>query len=196
MVLILAGYWIVSFALPGEHVCRAGDQAPDGAATRGGRHRPLRHRATSSVPPGAMLLFIGVPLWLESYAGILVAAFPIATFVLRTLIEDALVRRTCRATSPTPRPRPLPARAVRLVSGRTVPRNEWFRDRGNEKSVSPTVISPRHRYFTIILRQFATANWISLTNRPIPYIMYGVCESLSGRCCSSWQATPGRSRAA
>jgi protein-S-isoprenylcysteine O-methyltransferase Ste14 len=42
---------------------------------------------------GAVLLFIGLPLWLESYAGALVAAVPFAMLVLRILVEERFLRR-------------------------------------------------------------------------------------------------------
>ncbi len=42
---------------------------------------------------GAVLLLIGMPLWLESYAGALVAAIPIGIMVVRILVEERLLTR-------------------------------------------------------------------------------------------------------
>lgn len=42
---------------------------------------------------GAVLLFVGMPLWLESYAAALVASVPIAVLVVRIPIEEHLLRR-------------------------------------------------------------------------------------------------------
>ena len=92
MVLILAGYWIVAlafrentFAVPViKHQTERQHVVVDT-----GPYAIVRHPLYA----GVMLLFIGVPLWLESYAGILVAAFPIATFMLRIFVEERFLRR-------------------------------------------------------------------------------------------------------
>ncbi len=42
---------------------------------------------------GAVLLLIGMPLWLESSAGALLAAIPIGIMVVRILVEERLLRR-------------------------------------------------------------------------------------------------------
>lgn len=42
---------------------------------------------------GAVLLLVGMPLWLESYAATLLASVPIAVLVARTLIEENLLKR-------------------------------------------------------------------------------------------------------
>jgi len=81
MGLILAGYWIVAlafrentFAVPViKH-----QKERQHVVVDTGPYAIVRHPLYA----GVMLLFIGMPLWLESYAGVLVAAFPIATFML------------------------------------------------------------------------------------------------------------------
>jgi protein-S-isoprenylcysteine O-methyltransferase Ste14 len=42
---------------------------------------------------GSIPLLIGMPLWLESYAGALVALAPIAAITVRVLIEERFLRR-------------------------------------------------------------------------------------------------------
>ena len=42
---------------------------------------------------GAVLLMIGMPLWLESDAGVVFAALPVATLVARILIEERFLKR-------------------------------------------------------------------------------------------------------
>jgi protein-S-isoprenylcysteine O-methyltransferase Ste14 len=42
---------------------------------------------------GAVLLLVGMPLWLESYAAALLATIPIGTLVLRIFIEEEFLRR-------------------------------------------------------------------------------------------------------
>jgi protein-S-isoprenylcysteine O-methyltransferase Ste14 len=42
---------------------------------------------------GAVLLLVGMPLWLESCAGALLTAIPIGIIVVRILVEERLLRR-------------------------------------------------------------------------------------------------------
>jgi len=42
---------------------------------------------------GAVLLLIGMPLWLESYAAAMLASLPIGTLVLRILVEEQFLTR-------------------------------------------------------------------------------------------------------
>jgi protein-S-isoprenylcysteine O-methyltransferase Ste14 len=42
---------------------------------------------------GAVLLMIGMPLWLESDSGVVFAALPIATLAARILIEERFLKR-------------------------------------------------------------------------------------------------------
>ena len=42
---------------------------------------------------GAALLLIGMPLWLESNAGVLLASVPIGILVVRILFEEKFLRR-------------------------------------------------------------------------------------------------------
>ena len=42
---------------------------------------------------GAVLLLVGMPLWLESYAATLLAGVPIGALVVRVLVEERFLRR-------------------------------------------------------------------------------------------------------
>jgi protein-S-isoprenylcysteine O-methyltransferase Ste14 len=42
---------------------------------------------------GSILLMVGMPLWLESYAAALLASLPIGTLALRILIEEQFLKR-------------------------------------------------------------------------------------------------------
>ena len=45
---------------------------------------------------GGILFIVGIPLWLSSYAGALLAVVPIGTLVLRISIEERFLRRQLR----------------------------------------------------------------------------------------------------
>ena len=57
-----------------------------------GPYRIVRHPMYA----GAIPLTIGMPLWLGSYAGVILAAAPIATLVLRVVAEERFLRRELR----------------------------------------------------------------------------------------------------
>jgi protein-S-isoprenylcysteine O-methyltransferase Ste14 len=42
---------------------------------------------------GAVLLLVGMPLWLESYSMVMLASVPIGTLVVRILVEEQFLRR-------------------------------------------------------------------------------------------------------
>jgi protein-S-isoprenylcysteine O-methyltransferase Ste14 len=42
---------------------------------------------------GGILFIEGIPLWLESYAGVLLALIPVGTLVLRILLEEQFLRK-------------------------------------------------------------------------------------------------------
>jgi len=42
---------------------------------------------------GGILFIAGIPLWLESYAGVLLALIPVGTLVLRILLEEQFLRK-------------------------------------------------------------------------------------------------------
>jgi len=49
---------------------------------------------------GAVLLMVGMPLWLESYAAALLASIPIGTLVVRILVEELFLRRALAGYKP------------------------------------------------------------------------------------------------
>jgi hypothetical protein len=42
---------------------------------------------------GAIILLVGMPLWLESYAAAILASVPIGTLVVRIVVEEQFLRR-------------------------------------------------------------------------------------------------------
>jgi protein-S-isoprenylcysteine O-methyltransferase Ste14 len=42
---------------------------------------------------GAVPLLVGMPLWLESYAVVMLASVPIGTLVVRIVVEEQFLRR-------------------------------------------------------------------------------------------------------
>ena len=49
---------------------------------------------------GAITLFVGMPLWLESYAATILASIPAGLLVLRIHIEERFLRRELPGTPP------------------------------------------------------------------------------------------------
>ena len=56
------------------------------------RHSRARRAAAEAVGTG-LLVFVGQPLWLESYAATALAALPVGLLVLRILAEERFLRR-------------------------------------------------------------------------------------------------------
>ena len=52
---------------------------------------------------GAVLLLVGIPLWLVSYAAAILAIFPIAMLAIRILVEEQFLRKKWWATRNTRR---------------------------------------------------------------------------------------------
>jgi protein-S-isoprenylcysteine O-methyltransferase Ste14 len=92
LLLFVAGWWIISlafkenaFAAPVvKHQEERGQTVIDT-----GVYSVVRHPMYT----GAVLLLIGMPLWLESYAGALLAGIPIGLIVARILFEERFLRR-------------------------------------------------------------------------------------------------------
>jgi len=92
LALFLAGWWIVTAAM------RANAFAAPVV-----KHQEERHQRVVDAGPyalvrhpmyaGAVLLFLGLPLWLGSTAGALVALLPILTLAARIGIEERFLRR-------------------------------------------------------------------------------------------------------
>jgi protein-S-isoprenylcysteine O-methyltransferase Ste14 len=92
LVLFVAGWWIISLAFK-----------ENAFAAPVVKHQEERHQTVVDTGvygivrhpmyAGAVLLLIGMPLWLESYAAALLALVPLGTLVLRILIEEKFLRQ-------------------------------------------------------------------------------------------------------
>jgi protein-S-isoprenylcysteine O-methyltransferase Ste14 len=92
LVLFVAGWWIMSRALrenafAAPVVKHQADRRQTVIDT--GVYGIVRHPMYA----GGILLMIGMPLWLESYAAALLASGPIAMMVLRIFVEEQFLRR-------------------------------------------------------------------------------------------------------
>lgn len=91
LLFFIAGWWIIllsfkenTFAAPVvKHQVDRGQTVIDT-----GVYRIVRHPFYA----GAVLLLIGMPLWLESYAATLFAIAPIFTLVIRIIFEEQFLR--------------------------------------------------------------------------------------------------------
>lgn len=92
LVLFILGWWLMTLAL------RENAFAAPVVKYQEERHQKVVDTGVYSVVrhpmyTGAVLLMIGMPLWLESYAGVIFAALPIATLAVRILIEEGFLKR-------------------------------------------------------------------------------------------------------
>jgi protein-S-isoprenylcysteine O-methyltransferase Ste14 len=92
LVLFIAGWWIVSlsfkenpFAVPAVKLQEERQQTVIDTGVYGVVRHPMY--------AGVVLLLVGLPLWLESYAAALLASIPIGTLALRILVEEQFLRR-------------------------------------------------------------------------------------------------------
>lgn len=92
LALFVLGWWIMTLALRenafAAPVVRHQEERHQKVIDTG-VYRPVRHPMYA----GAVLLMIGMPLWLESHAAVLFAGLPIATLVVRIPIEERFLRR-------------------------------------------------------------------------------------------------------
>jgi protein-S-isoprenylcysteine O-methyltransferase Ste14 len=92
LILFVAGWWIISLALRenafAAPVVRHQEERHQRVVATG-VYGVLRHPMYA----GGVLLLVGMPLWLESYAGALLASVPIGTLVVRILVEERFLRR-------------------------------------------------------------------------------------------------------
>src|SRR5262245_11860338 len=92
LVLFVAGWWIMTLAM-----------RENAFAAPVVRHQEERHQTVVDTGvygvvrhpmyAGGVPLFVGMPLWLESYAAALFAVVPIGMLVLRIRIEEQFLRR-------------------------------------------------------------------------------------------------------
>jgi len=92
LILVIAGWWIISL------VFKENAFAAPVVKHQEERHQTVIDTGVYSIVRhpmyvGAVLLMIGMPLWLESYAAALLAIVPIATIVVRILIEERFLKR-------------------------------------------------------------------------------------------------------
>jgi len=92
LVLFIVGWWLMTLAL------RENAFAAPVVKYQEERHQRVIDTGVYSVVRhpmyvGAVLLMIGMPLWLESDSGVVFAALPIATLVVRILIEERFLKR-------------------------------------------------------------------------------------------------------
>jgi len=90
--LFLAGWWIAYFALSKNVFAAPVVKLQEERAQKvvdTGVYGVVRHPMYA----GGILFIVGIPLWLESYAGALLTLVPVATLVLRILFEERFLTR-------------------------------------------------------------------------------------------------------
>lgn len=92
LILFILGWWLMTLALRenafAAPVVKYQEERGQKVIDTGVYSR-VRHPMYS----GAVLLIIGMPLWLESYAGVIFALLPIAILVGRIRIEEGFLKR-------------------------------------------------------------------------------------------------------
>src|SRR5215510_12138481 len=92
LVFFIVGWWIMTLALRENAfavpVVKHQHEREQRVIERG-VYAVVRHPMYA----GALPLMVGMPLWLESYAAAVLAIVPIATLVVRILIEERFLRR-------------------------------------------------------------------------------------------------------
>ena len=92
LVLFVVGWWIMTLALRENAFAAPVVKYQAERQQRvidSGVYGVVRHPMYA----GAVLLFVGMPLWLESYVATVLAAFPIGILIVRILIEEQFLRR-------------------------------------------------------------------------------------------------------
>jgi protein-S-isoprenylcysteine O-methyltransferase Ste14 len=92
LVLFVAGWWMIYLAL------RENTFAAPVVKHQAERHQTVIDTGVYSIVrhpmyTGAVLLLVGLPLWLESYAAALLASVPIGLLAVRILVEEQFLRR-------------------------------------------------------------------------------------------------------
>ena len=92
LILIIVGWLIISL------VFRENAFAAPVVKHQEERHQTVIDTGVYSIVrhpmyAGAILLMVGLPLWLESYAAVLLASIPIALVVVRIMIEERFLKR-------------------------------------------------------------------------------------------------------
>jgi protein-S-isoprenylcysteine O-methyltransferase Ste14 len=95
LCIFLAGWWIVFLALRENVFAVPVVKLQKERAQRvvdSGVYEVVRHPMYA----GGILFIVGIPLWLESYAGVVLTLVPIGLLVLRLLLEEQFLRRQLR----------------------------------------------------------------------------------------------------
>jgi protein-S-isoprenylcysteine O-methyltransferase Ste14 len=95
MLLFLVGWWIVflalrenTFAAPVVKLQEEREQKVIDTGVYGVVRHPMY--------AGGILFIVGIPLWLESYAGALLALVPMGSMVVRILVEESFLLRNLK----------------------------------------------------------------------------------------------------
>jgi len=92
LIFFVVGWWIMTFAVLenafASPVVRLQEERQQ-KVIDSGVYSVVRHPMYA----GAVVLFVGMPLWLESYAATILAAVPIGILAMRILIEERFLRR-------------------------------------------------------------------------------------------------------
>ncbi len=92
ILVLVAGWWVMTLALRANPfaapVVRYQEERRQ-VAIDSGPYSVVRHPMYA----GAVLLFVGMPLWLESCAATLLAVVPVGLLVLRIHVEERFLRR-------------------------------------------------------------------------------------------------------
>jgi protein-S-isoprenylcysteine O-methyltransferase Ste14 len=92
LAFFVAGWWLITLALRENAFAAPVVKHQEERQQRvidTGVYGVVRHPMYA----GAVLLLVGIPLWLESYAAALLASVPIGTLVVRILVEEQFLRR-------------------------------------------------------------------------------------------------------
>ena len=92
LILFVAGWWVMTLALrakPFAALVVKHQEDRRQVAIDSGLYSLVRHPMYA----GAVMLFVGMPLWLESYAATILAGIPGGLLVLRIHIEERFLRR-------------------------------------------------------------------------------------------------------
>ena len=92
LVLFIVGWWIMTQALRANPFAAPAvkhQQARHQVTVDGGLYGVVRHPMYA----GAVLFFVGMPLWLESPAATVLAVVPVFLIVLRITVEERFLRR-------------------------------------------------------------------------------------------------------
>jgi len=90
LALVVTGWWIAYLALRENAFAATVVKHPEQqTVVDTGAYGVVRHPLYA----GGILILVGMPLWLESSAGALLALVPIGTIVLRALLEERFLRQ-------------------------------------------------------------------------------------------------------